>query len=51
MVEFTKSPTGAFMLGYNVGDKASLGAELETKLVAAGVAVPVEAETKEKPKK
>jgi len=37
-IQFTKSPTGTFKLGYNVGDKVSLSSALATELIEAGYA-------------
>jgi hypothetical protein len=41
-IKFTKSPTGEFKLGYNVGDEVSLPAALEKELLEKGFAIPVE---------
>lgn len=45
MIEFTKSPTGPYLLSYNKGDRASFGADLENELIAKGYAVAIQEET------
>lgn len=40
-IEFTKSPTGQFKLGYNVGDKASFNKPQADILIDAGYAKKV----------
>ncbi len=48
MIVFTKSPTGLYNLGYNAGDEASLSADLEKKLIEAGLAIQKEEPQKTK---
>lgn len=45
MIEFTKSPTGPYLLAYSKGDRASFGADLENELIAKGYAVAIQEET------
>lgn len=40
-VKFTKSPTGAFGLGYTIGDEAEVRQELAIELIDRGYAVPI----------
>lgn len=45
MIEFTKSPTGPFLLAYDKGERASFGADFEKELIDKGYAVAIQEET------
>jgi hypothetical protein len=50
-VRFIQSPTGAYKLGYNIGDVADLDSSLCVELIEKGFAEPVETRKRTSKKK